>query len=57
MVFRMNNTPESFTCDLQRNLDSWDEFRSENLGKRTTVSCPGGGGGTPIYRLYRYVPL
>ena len=33
MVFRMNNTPEGFTCDLQRNLDSWDEFRSKNLGK------------------------
>ena len=32
MVFRMNNTPEGFTCDLQRNLDSWDEFKSENLG-------------------------
>ena len=33
MVFRMNNTPEGFTCDLQSNLDSWDKFRSENLGK------------------------
>ena len=35
MVFRVNNTPEGFTCDLQSNLDSWDEFtcRSENLGK------------------------
>ena len=30
MVFRMNNTPEGFACDLQSNLD---EFRSENLGK------------------------
>ena len=33
MVFRKNNTPKGFTCDLQSNLDSWDEFRSENLGK------------------------
>ena len=33
MVFKKNNTPESFSCDLQSNLDSWDEFRSENLGK------------------------
>ena len=33
MDFWMNNTPEGFTCDLQSNLDSWDEFRSGNLGK------------------------
>ena len=33
MVFRMNNTPEGFNCDLQSNLDSWDEFRSGNVGK------------------------
>ena len=37
MVFRINNTPEGFTCDLQSNLDSWDEFRSENLGKWTIL--------------------
>ena len=28
MVFRMYKTPEGFTCDLQSNLDSWDEFRT-----------------------------
>ena len=33
MVFKKKNTLEGFKCDLQRNLDSWDEFRSENLGK------------------------
>ena len=33
MVFKKNNTLEGFSCDLQSNLDSWDEFRSNNLGK------------------------
>ena len=33
MVFKKNNTLEGFNCDLQSNLDSWDEFRSENLDK------------------------
>ena len=32
MVFKKNNTPGGFSCDLQSNLDSWDEFRSD-LGK------------------------
>ena len=34
MVFMKKNTPKRFFfCDLQSNFDSWDEFRSGNLGK------------------------
>ena len=37
MVFKKDDNPKGFPSDLERNLDSLPEIRSDDLGKRNLV--------------------